>query len=348
MIGSDASESLLAGVLRGAVRVPGGGRSPERRRGRRLRGQFTRELLAGARRGRRVTAIEPEPAAGADRSRRRHPELELIERPSLEALGELARADAVIIDGDHNYYTVLRELRLIGERQGTGGCRSFCSTTSAGRTRAGTPTTNRSGSRPSTGSHLRAMRCSPRGAGVRRGGLLFPWAAEREGGPGNGVLTAVEDFMRERGPAPGRDSGILRSRRALARGCALGGKVAEIVAPLDGSRCRAAGEAQACRHPSDPPRPAGGTAALAPELASFSRGATFAAQSARRAGVLARLGEADARRLGLRSGGTPSPSSRPGGLRGWRIRRISRPSARRGAVSRQLWLAWRARSRRHR
>jgi hypothetical protein len=35
--------------------------------------------------------------------------------------------------------------------------------------------------------------------GVRAGGLPYKWPAAREGGPRNGVLTAVEDFMAARG-----------------------------------------------------------------------------------------------------------------------------------------------------
>jgi hypothetical protein len=38
----------------------------------------------------------------------------------------------------------------------------------------------------------------PGEAGLRPGGLPFTWAAEEEGGPGNGVLTAVEEFVAER------------------------------------------------------------------------------------------------------------------------------------------------------
>jgi hypothetical protein len=39
----------------------------------------------------------------------------------------------------------------------------------------------------------------PQEPGIADGGIPFRWAAEREGGPHNGVLTAVEDFMGERG-----------------------------------------------------------------------------------------------------------------------------------------------------
>ena len=47
---------------------------------------------------------------------RERPELELVRATSLEALPRIPLPDAVIIDGDHNYYTVSEELRLIGER----------------------------------------------------------------------------------------------------------------------------------------------------------------------------------------------------------------------------------------
>ncbi len=41
------------------------------------------------------------------------PELDLVLETSHEALGHIELADAVVIDGDHNYYTVHEELRLI-------------------------------------------------------------------------------------------------------------------------------------------------------------------------------------------------------------------------------------------
>src|ERR671914_242493 len=39
---------------------------------------------------------------------------------------------------------------------------------------------------------------APGEPGVVENGLPFTWAAEREGGEGNGTLTAIEDFMAER------------------------------------------------------------------------------------------------------------------------------------------------------
>ena len=68
------------------------------------------------------------------------PELELIRETSLEALPRIPMPDVVIIDGDHNYYTVSEELRLIGERAPGASCRCCSSTTCAGRTGAATTT----------------------------------------------------------------------------------------------------------------------------------------------------------------------------------------------------------------
>ena len=47
-----------------------------------------------------------------------HDGLELIRETSLRALATIELPDVVIVDGDHNYYTVSEELRLIGDRGG--------------------------------------------------------------------------------------------------------------------------------------------------------------------------------------------------------------------------------------
>ena len=83
-------------------------------------GLFTERLLAwgtGAE-DRRVSAVDPYPRPRLVELAAAHPELELVQRTSLDALPELDLPDAVILDGDHNYFTVSEELRLIGERAG--------------------------------------------------------------------------------------------------------------------------------------------------------------------------------------------------------------------------------------
>src|SRR5262245_38749543 len=82
-------------------------------------GELTRDLVAWAEpKGARVIAIDPTPQDELIQLSDARPELELIRRPSLEALPDLPEVDAIVIDGDHNYYTVSNELRLIGERYG--------------------------------------------------------------------------------------------------------------------------------------------------------------------------------------------------------------------------------------
>src|SRR5207302_6998016 len=76
-------------------------------------GDLTRFLLDWASQsGARVWAIDPSPQDELVRLSRERSELELIEATSHEALPELPRAEAYVIDGDHNYYTVSEELRL--------------------------------------------------------------------------------------------------------------------------------------------------------------------------------------------------------------------------------------------
>src|SRR5918994_769823 len=73
-------------------------------------GDLTRELLDwAAEDGVRITAIEPKPPPALEELARDHPELELVAEPSHDALRHLPISDAVIIDSDHNYYTLSGE-----------------------------------------------------------------------------------------------------------------------------------------------------------------------------------------------------------------------------------------------
>ena len=72
-------------------------------------GDLTRVLIAwAAQAGARVQAIDPAPQPELERLAEEHPELELIRRTSLDALPSIPLPDAIVIDGDHNYYTVSR------------------------------------------------------------------------------------------------------------------------------------------------------------------------------------------------------------------------------------------------
>src|SRR6266511_4397624 len=80
-------------------------------------GDMTRDVLDWARRvGARVIAIDPAPQAELVELSDRSADLELIRQTSADALPDLPMPDALVIDGDHNYYTVSEELRRIDEK----------------------------------------------------------------------------------------------------------------------------------------------------------------------------------------------------------------------------------------
>jgi len=161
-------------------------------------GDLTRVLIGWATgTGARVQAIDPAPQPELVRLAEGHPELELIRQTSLGALPSIPLPDAIVIDGDHNYYTVSEELRIIGERAAGAalplllfhdvlwphGRRDDYFDASA------IPPESR---HPIAGKGAGIFPGDP---GTRPGGLPYPRSAAREGGPRNGVLTAVEDFV---------------------------------------------------------------------------------------------------------------------------------------------------------
>jgi len=161
-------------------------------------GDLTRLLLGwAAESGARVTAVDPSPQEGLVALESEHPELELVRQTSLEALPAIELPDAVIVDGDHNYYTVSEELRLIGERAPGAELplllfHDVC--WPHGRrddyfNRELIPERYR---QPVAGG---AGGLFPGEPGLRPGGLPYPRSAAREGGPDNGVLTAIEAFV---------------------------------------------------------------------------------------------------------------------------------------------------------
>jgi hypothetical protein len=54
----------------------------------------------------KVVSVDPAPQESLEKLAHDNPSLALVRGTSHEALRTLPRADAVIIDGDHNYYTV--------------------------------------------------------------------------------------------------------------------------------------------------------------------------------------------------------------------------------------------------
>lgn len=121
---------------------------------------------------------------------------------SLDLLPELPVADAYIIDGDHNHYTIFHELRLIAAKRPQDGPFPLVLLHAVGwpyarRDFYRQPDLLPARSRQRYSFHLGAR------PGTRlaiNGGLRGDGAyaiALTEGGPGNGVLTAIEDFLRD-------------------------------------------------------------------------------------------------------------------------------------------------------
>jgi hypothetical protein len=147
--------------------------------------------------GARVSAIDPSPQDRLVRLADERPELELVRETSLDALPRTPPADTVIVDGDHNYYTVSEELRLIDAAEGELPLLFFHDVCWPHGRRDDyfaaeqIPAEHRQPIAEGGGLF-------PGEPGIRRGGLPYRGAAVREGGPRNGVLTAVEDFVARR------------------------------------------------------------------------------------------------------------------------------------------------------
>jgi Methyltransferase domain len=159
-------------------------------------------LLAdwAAKSGARVLAVDPAPQEGLVELAGERPEVELVRETSLEALPRLPLADAVVIDGDHNHYTVSEELRLIAQRaEGERWPLVLFHDVSWPHGRRDDyfdPQQIPAEARHPTAGDAGGL--FPGEPGLRPGGLPYPRSAAREGGPRNGVLTAVEDFAEAR------------------------------------------------------------------------------------------------------------------------------------------------------
>jgi len=161
-------------------------------------GDLTRVLVEwAAGRGAAVLAIDPAPQPGLVELASSHPALELIRQTSLEALPVIPLPDAIVIDGDHNYHTVGEELALIGGRA-AGAELPLLLFHDVCWPHARRDDYFDAGLIPESRRHPQAGDAGgifPGDPGLRPGGLPYPRSAAREGGPGNGVLTAIEEFV---------------------------------------------------------------------------------------------------------------------------------------------------------
>jgi hypothetical protein len=143
-----------------------------------------------------IVAVDPSPQPELEKLDDDHAELELIRETSVEALRHIPLPDAIIIDGDHNYWTVSEELRLVTERASGADLPLLLFHDVAW------PHARRDDYFDPEQIPEEYRQPIEQGAGLfpgisgtRPGGLPYHWPAAREGGPRNGVLTAVEDFV---------------------------------------------------------------------------------------------------------------------------------------------------------
>lgn len=148
-----------------------------------------------------LTSVDPEPRDEFLAWIAANPHVKHIAQPSLEALGHVTAGDAWIVDGDHNWFTVYNELNLIRaacDRDGKPllailhdvcwpcGRRDFYYVPDR------IPAQFRHSHEFDAGASFDWEGLIP-GRGLRGNGQLA--MARHEGGPRNGVLTAVEDFI---------------------------------------------------------------------------------------------------------------------------------------------------------
>ena len=155
-----------------------------------------------------LTSIDPAPKPEFLRWAADNPHVRHIARPSLDAMPGLAEVDAWVIDGDHNYYTVANEL-AIAHRLSVRDGRPLlaflhdvawpCARRDMYYAPDRIPAEHRHPHRWDVGVTL-----DDGGVQVDRGfrGAGQFAIALRDGGPRNGVLTAIEDFI-----AGARDEG---------------------------------------------------------------------------------------------------------------------------------------------
>lgn len=163
-------------------------------------GTMTEALIAHTgEAGGTLVSIDPKPSPQAEALFDAHAHARLIRGLSLETLAGLD-ADAYLIDGDHNWYTVLNECRLVWEN-----CERAKLPFLAFFHDVGWPCARRDlyyaperipAEARQPYSWERGMTLGEPGTidGGFRGAGQFATAL-REGGPRNGVLTAIEDFI---------------------------------------------------------------------------------------------------------------------------------------------------------
>lgn len=166
-------------------------------------GKTTRLLLAWARANdARVHAIDPAPAFDPEAVQREFEgHFQCLRLPSLVALPSVPQFDVVLIDGDHNWYTVYNELKLIETlSKDAGQPLPLVLLHDVGWPYGRRDLYYAPSTIPDEHRHPYARQgMSPTSSRLlAQGGFNARMCnALEEGGPRNGVLTAVEDYLSE-------------------------------------------------------------------------------------------------------------------------------------------------------
>jgi hypothetical protein len=154
-------------------------------------------------RGGRLTTIDPSPKPQFHDWLAANPDVRHLPLTSLQAFGDVDDVDAWIVDGDHNWYTVYHELRAITASSRAAGKPVLVflhdvAWPAARRDMYYAPDQIPAAFRQPYSYESGAVLDSPLlypGRGFRGMGQ-FAFAME-EGGPRNGVMTAIDDFLTE-------------------------------------------------------------------------------------------------------------------------------------------------------
>jgi len=166
-------------------------------------GELTRLLVRWADdRGAIVVAVDTAPHADLETLAAEHEQLELLRETSIDALARIPLSDAIILDGDHNHYTVSHELTVIARRAEQQRrplplllLHDVC-WPHGRRDDYYVPDRIPSEHR----QPLARAGLHPGEPGTVYGGIPCDNPAAHEGGPRNGVLTAAEEFIAEHEP----------------------------------------------------------------------------------------------------------------------------------------------------
>ena len=164
-------------------------------------------------RGGQLTSIDPAPKREFLDWVNANPDVRHLAKTSLDAFGELDAADAWIVDGDHNWYTVYHELRQIEAISRRAGKPVLVFLHDVGWPCGRRDMYYAPGQIPAEFRHPHSFNAGAtldcpvlvEGRGFRGAG--FAAFANVAGGARNGVMTAIDDFLAEE-LAQGREFGF--------------------------------------------------------------------------------------------------------------------------------------------